>query len=308
MKLSLRIAKAAKALSAQYDVTKEWEDILGKALTNLGVEDHEVGIDVLEGDYITFEEFEAELTRCLDSLLEYTEHNPKSELAVPDLPPIPRIRLAWSLLKGTAKKTESPPSGLSELIKTVKPMGQWTNVELLEKYSKEGSLQVHEELAKRSKNRFVIIFNDDETVNAEVSLDLIRRAREQDTPQVYKLRTGELREVYRVGDFPMQVFYECPTHRDVLLLDGYCEECCDHWDVSDTERNTLLRLIVENEKGIDIYQYREKSLEELKKRFPKTYLLHKSLKEEDNLPRLKRKISKPKSGDPFRVVGTHRVF
>lgn len=308
MKLSLRISQAAKALSAQYDVTKEWEDLLGKALTNLGVEDHDVGLEVLEGNYITFDEFEAELARCLDSLIEYVEHNPKSELAVPDLPPTPRIRLAWAHLTRTTKKSEDKTSGLSELIKTVKPMGQWTNVELLEKYSKEGSLQVQEELAKRSKNRFVIIFNDDDTINTEVSLELLRRAREQDTPQVYKLRSGELREVYRVGDFPMQVFYECPTHRDVLLLDGYCEECCDHWDVSDVERNTFLRLIAENEKGIDIYQYRDKTLDELKKRFPKTFLLHKSLKEEDNLPRLKRKISKPRSGDPFRVVGTHRVF
>ena len=290
MKLSLRIEHAAKVFPRS-------EGILKDTLEHLGVDDTEIGMSVL--DFITFDDFKDAL---LGKILDLNDGS--GELVMP--PPVPRLRLIWSILKGEDKK--APEESLSDLLKNVKPTGQWTNIELLEKYGKDGPLQVQEELAKRSRNRYVIIFNDDESINTEASLDLLRRAREQDTPQVYKLRSGELREVYRVGDFPMQVFYECPTHRDVLLLAGYCEECCDHWDVSDTERNTFLRLIVENEKAIDIYQYREKNLDELKKRFPKTYLLHKDLKEEDRLPRLKRKISKPKNGDPFRVVGAHRVF
>lgn len=295
--LSARIEQASK-------VFPQSEELLKTTMENLGVDDAEIGMSVLEGDYITFEDFKAALTNAIIDL-----NDGSAGLVMP--PPVPRLKLIWSILKGEDKKPVATEvsSELSELIKTVKPMAQWSNLELLEKYCKECVLTIQEELAKRAKNRFVIVFNEDESVDIGTSLHMLKKAQYQETPQVYKLRSGEhVQEVYRVGDFPMQVFYECPTHKDVLLLDGYCEECCDHWDVSDTEKNTLLRLISENESGIDIHQYREKNLDDLKKRFPKTYLLHKNLKEEDNLPRLKRKISKPKSGDPFRVVGTHRIF
>lgn len=283
--LQARIEQASK-------VILEYQ-LLEQVLFNLGVDDSDVGISVL--GFVSFDDF----NNALVSLLGKKE-----------VPPLPRLKMAWSIIKGEDKKivAEETPSGFSELIKTVKPLAQWTNLELLEKYGKDGLLQTHEELAKRGKNRFVIIFNEDESVDIDNSLHMLKKAQFQDTPQIYKLKSGDLREVYRVGDFPMQIFYECPIHKDVLLLDGYCEECCDHWDNSDTEKNTLLRLIAENKHSIDIHQYLDKSYDELAKRFPQVFLLHKTLKETDNLPRLKRKISKPKNGDPFRVVGTHKVF
>lgn len=280
--LSARIEQASKVFPDT--------DILKTTLSNLGVDDSDVGLSVLE--FIEFDDFAQELRKNSESV-----------------PPIPRLKLLWSIFKSSHTKAEEfVSSGLTELIKTIKPMAQWSNVELTEKYGKDGPIQVHEELAKRVRNRFAIIFNEDESVDIENSLSMIKTAQYRDTPQVYALKGGDLREVYRVGEFPMQVLYECPLHSDVLLLDGYCEECCDRWDTTDSDKNAMLRLITENEKGIDIPQYRDKSMEELKKRFPKVYLLHKSLKEEDGLPRLKRKISKPKNGDPFRVVGTHKSY
>jgi len=59
---------------------------------------------------------------------------------------------------------------------------------------------------------------------------------------------------------------------------------------------------------VDFRLYKDKSLPELKSLFPQVWLQYKSLAEEGTLPSLKRKLSKPKQGDPFRVVGTNKTF
>lgn len=286
--LSARIEKAAKVL----DVPDAQESIIN-VLKNLGVDESETGLSILESEFVTFEDFNNELH------------------TVPTSAPLPRRRMAWSILKGEdtkKKEVEKATSELDTLIKTIRPIQQWSNQELIDEYTKDGKLVIHEELARRSKGRHVIIFNEEGVVDTENSLHMLKKAQFQDTPQVYKLKTGDLREVYRVGDFPLQLFHECPIHKDVLLLDDYCEECGTHWNLEEDERNVLLRLLSESVRSMDFRLYMEKSLTELKSLFPKTWLQYRTLKEEGNLPSLKRRISKPKAGDPFRVIGTNKTF
>lgn len=298
--LSDRIEKSAKVIETYESDSKE---LLKEVLQNLGVDDSEIGMSTLNDGFISFDEF-----LCAIQHLRFLRPQESTPI------PTPRLKMAWDLLRGVGDRKEPVTSGevgssLDSLIKTIRPIQQWSNTELLDEYSKDGQMVVHDELARRSKSRYVIIFNEDGGLDTENSLNMLKKAQFQETPQIYKLRSGELKEVYRVGDFPLQVFHECPIHKDVLLLDGYCEECTTHWDLETSdEKNIFLRLLLENEKNLDFRLYRDKDLTDLKSFFPKVYLRYKILKEEGNLPSLKRRISKPKQGDPFRVIGTNKVF
>ena len=304
--LSVRIEKATKLIEPYFTEPKflGGADIIRAALKKLGVDDTEDGLSLLKDEFISFDDFQAGII---------TEIMVLGNIA--DIP-LPRLKKAWSILKDQDKESHAitnptpdlPMSVIETLAKTIKPLPQWSNLELLNEYTKDGQLSVHEELTRRTKGRFVIIFNEDGSLDIDNSLNMIKKAQFQDTPQIYKLRTGELREVYRIGDFPLRVFYECPLHKDVLLLDGYCEECTTHWDLEDSERNVFLRLLMDETKGIDFRLYKDKSLTELKSLFPKIYLEYTFLSDEGKLPSLKRRISKPKHGDPFRVVGTNKVY
>jgi hypothetical protein len=137
---------------------------------------------------------------------------------------------------------------------------------------------------------------------------MLRRARYQETPSTFSIK-DEIKQVFRVGEYPLEIFYECPVHPHTLLVDGYCDECSKKWSIKEYDRNVLLRLVVESHEVADIRNYRSLDFNALAKEFPKTFIKYKELKEEGKLPSLKRKLSRNKSGDPFRVVeSAHRTF
>jgi hypothetical protein len=218
--------------------------------------------------------------------------------------PTPRLRLAWEVIK--SEKTESELS-IADLIKSNRPIGQWSDLELLEKYGENCSTEILDELEKRSKGRYCVIFTEDGRVDTENSLYMIRAARNQETSPTFIVKsTGESKEVLRVGEFPKTFLYECPVHSNILLVNGYCEKCDCLWDVDDeTSKNVMIRLITDEVS--DIRPYRNKSFEELKKEFPKVFLHYKELKELNQLPVMKRKLSERQLGDPFRVT-SHRTI
>jgi len=279
-----RIQKVIEILKP-YSVAKE--DLLTILSSNFGIDESEIGIQILESDSISFEDFQT----CFVNLVQ-------------KFGPIPRPRLMFAFT--TLKETQKKETHVLEALAAMKPIGQWTDLELLEKYNKDCSPEIEEELIKRSKNRPTIIFDGLGTVDVENSLYMLRKARHQETPATM-LVLGITKQVYRIGEFPLDMFYECPVHSHILLVDGYCEECGTKWDVNDYERNVFLRLITQSEK-IDYRFYREKKTDELISSFPKIFLKFNEMKEEDTLPKLKRKISKTHQGDPFRVVSSHRTY
>ena len=137
---------------------------------------------------------------------------------------------------------------------------------------------------------------------------LLRKARVQETPATFFVRE-DLKQVLRVGEYPLEVFYECPIHPQTLLVDGYCDECSKKWSIEEYDRNVLLRLVVDSDEVSDIRPYKNMAFNELAKEFPKVFIQYKELKTEGKLPSLKRKLSRSKSGDPFRVVSAnHRTY
>lgn len=295
--LPTRIENSAKILEK---FCPDAKSVLTKALTDLGVDDSEAGLALLDEKFITFDMFHSAFAA-----------RQGAEQLVLDIVPIPRLKMVWFILKDENKKeiNNSPASSsLETLVKTIKPIQQWSSEELLNEYSRDGQICIHEELSRRSKNRYIILFNKDGSLDVENSLMMLKKAQFQETPQAYVLKTGEFKEVYRVGEFPLQLLYECPIHKNVLLLDDYCEECAKHWNLEEEERNIFLRLIVESkEQNLDMRNYRDKDIASLKECFPKVYLEYLSLQEENKLPSLKRKLSKPRQGDPFRVT-SHKTY
>jgi hypothetical protein len=273
------------------------EELITKSLENIGIDDSELGLKILESKSTTDEDFDTAIKTVGVNI------------------PLPRIRIVLLILKGEdpfeqkqVKVNAVDTNVVEEIVKRLekqKPIGQWSDQELLQNYSKNCPLQVEEELTKRSKTRPCIIFTDNNMILLEPSLELLRQARHTNTPTTYYVG-NETVKVFKIGDFPMNMFYECPIHSHVLLVNGYCEECGIAYKDFDVqkEKYIFLRLISEEDKiqPIALRAYLEKSFEELTSMFPKIFLKYKDLKEEDNLPKLKRRLSNTKNGDPFRIV------
>lgn len=298
--LKSRVQSAVTILKSYLTSIDNPEDFLEQVLFEMGIDDSEIGIEVLEAESTSFDDFKSSISKhCGFS---------KPEPCIPE----PRLKLAWSTLtKKSATKVqetvaESGNLFSTTLIQTLRPIGQWADLELLEKYGKETPIDIEEELKKRSKNRPCIIFFDNGEVDAENSLYMIRKARYQETPSTFVIR-GEMKQVYRVGEFPLDVLFECPLHKHILLVDGYCEECGSTFDTKEMDRLIFIRLVTENLPKTDPLLYKDLTLEKLIKQFPKIYIHFKTLKDEDKLPSLKRRVSKGRDNDPFRIT-SHKTF
>jgi hypothetical protein len=285
--LKSRIEKVIPILEKNVDLKEKTEVELTSILQHMGVDDSDIGIQILEAATTTFEDFEKAFISTSSNKC-----------------PTARLKFIWEMLKCNDPTKQKDDSSISDLTKILKPIGQWQDLELLEQYGKQCPDSITEELEKRSKKRFTIIFNDDGSVDAENSLYMLRKARVQETPSTFLIK-NEMKQVYRVSDFPMDIFYECPIHSNILLVDGYCEECGTKWDITDKNKNVFIRFLISEVN--DIRPYKKMAFEDLKAEFPKVFLKFKSLQEEDKLPSLKRKLSKTRDGDPFRVVN-HKTF
>lgn len=304
--LNDRIQKASEILKTKDLSSENLQRQIQKTLERIGVDDSDIGQKILEAETTEFEDFEKAF---FDGQGLEKGQPPLIVPVSPTTFPKARLKAAWEILKGNdpfKKKSELKINGTGEELKlaeVLKPVENYSDLELLQKYGKECPPRVEEELQKRTHNRPCIIFEEDTgKVDIENSLYMVRKAHRQDTPKTYMIR-GELKVLYPIGFFPADVFYECPVHSNVLLVDGYCEECSQVWDTNEYEKNAFLRLITEQE-DIDVRIYKGKSFADLKKDFPKIYLKFNELKEEGKLPSLKRRLSKAKEGDPFRVVHT----
>jgi len=302
--LQTRVDEAAKVLKIKDLDEKNLKEKINSSLETIGIDDSDIGIKILEAETTTFEDFEKSF---YDG-----ESVKKSKLVVPitnSIIPIPRLKAAWEILKGNdpfKKKEEKLEFGQPDasLYATLRPIGQWADNELIEKYKEAGPIEIEDQLKRRSKGRPCIVFNEDGTVNEEDSLYMLRKARQHELPDKFKIRE-KLVLLYRVGEFPKSVFFECPVHRNVLLIDGYCDECGKTWDVNDYNKNVFIRLLMAEE-DIDIRLYRKMSFEELKEEFPNVFIIYNDLNEEGKLPSLKKKSSKNVDGsDPFRVHKTY---
>ncbi len=300
--LQSRIDEAAKVLKTEDLKEADLIKNISTALEKIGIDGSPIGLKVLEAETTEFAFFEDALSK-IELKKGSIVVNPREVI------PMPRLKVAWEILIGNdpfKKKDEVLTIGEPNkaLYATLRPIGQWGDNELLEKYVKNGPPEVEDQLIKRSKGRNCIVFNEDHTVNEEDSLYMLRKARQHEMPPTFQLRGG-LVELFAVGVFPENVFHECPVHSNKLLIDGYCDECGKTWDVNDYNKNVFIRLLSERE-DVDIRLYRKLDFEELKNEFPKIFIVYRDLNDEGKLPSMKKKSSTNVDGsDPFRVHKTY---
>lgn len=297
--LKSRIEQASNIIRPflkETDPTQAIDNMLQK----LGVDDSDLGIQILESAAVSIDDVE----------------KLKSSIVAVSAIPGPRLKIMLSILKGIdpfkQKEVKMPHDDLVDVVmkqlEMQKPIGQWSDTDLLHKYDKDASFEIVEELRKRSKDRPCIVFFDsNKKVDVDTSLILLRQARYSLTPSTFEV-AGKICKVYAVGEFPMDVLYECPVHSHVLLTDNYCEECGIKWNnfEKNKKKYAFIRLISQTEKiqPAVIRAYSDDSffLENLQNHYPKVMLKFQELEETDSLPAMKRKLSSTKNGDPFRVI------
>ena len=198
------------------------------------------------------------------------------------------------------------------LIDSLKPIGQLTDEELLKRYNPECSSDVVEELLRRSKGRPFVAFDNEKEgkINLEVSLRMLKESRKREMPIHYKV-SDLLFRLFVAGVFPSLVFYECPVHKGVLLLDGYCDECGHSWEGVDYKVRQFVRLIVElgqcpkerpslRQLIADARSCTADEMNALELDYPNVATVFRERCEEDNLPSLRSRtaFSSVGSSDP----------
>jgi hypothetical protein len=228
------------------------------------------------------------------------------ELMQPTMP-IPWFRKMWSILCPATSYYDSTDTNiavdtdkaagitqtLSDFVKSNRPISQWKDIELIEAYTLDALPEIIDELAKRSQNKAVMVYNRDKTLNKELSLKFLRDSRRKKVPETYA-KNGRAYILKKVGDFPEDIQEESPIIPGNILVDGYCDVSeLDYSDVPMASRQFLRLIVQHNDHGgsrmelVKLVKMAEKGVEELSNIFPSVANEFERLKETGNLPSLK---------------------
>jgi len=275
--------------ASQYVTADKPETFIWGKLAELGINDDDISYDILMSDSSKEGDFRKVFCESKPNL------------------PLPRFRKVWEILREGAeenKEIKSSFSDISALASSLKSIGQWSDKDLLEKYSQDDcSNQVEKELKERSCGRNFIVFNEDKTINTELTLNFLREARRRDLPKTFN-DGNKTYLLYPAGEFPNEVYDVCPVTGDILLND-YSEKIGVKWDMSLEGRQFVW---IMKDQGIetsalslrDIQKlFKEEGLVGLKSLYPNVGVIFEDLKVEGKLPTLKTKLSSRKKLDPF---------
>jgi len=288
--LTEKVADATQFINFAKD-SKEAETFIWDCLNQLGIDKDDLSYELLmsndckEGDFRSI--------FC-----------DKMKLAVP------RFRRVWKILKAGSKeelaKEQKQDGGLTkELIDSIVPVEQYSDTQLLEKYGATCDRRIETELKVRSEQRHCIVFKNKDEIDIELSLKLLREARRREVPSTYKDKSNKIHKVYRVGQFPEQLYTRCPVTGSILM-EGYSDDLGVTWDVPE---EALQFIAVASNEGVDINaitardlqkEYKENGMDGLRSIFPKIATTYDDLKEIGELPNLQTRLStRDAVKDPF---------
>src|SRR3972149_6862807 len=220
--ITSRVDQAATAMGISAD--QVWE-MLGK-----------LGIEKDSPDALAL--LEADTTQEGDARTVFVDKGPVK---------VARFKMGWKILKGqTSAATAGVAAGngsRGSLIGLLKPVGKMSNEELLAKYGPNGPSDISDELAKRTHERPVVVFEGTAIV-IPATLTLIEMAKTRATPATFKVGDKVYR-TYRIGEFPQTFVEECPIHGAVILAGGYCEKCMQDWSKVDNNTRVAVRVAVD---------------------------------------------------------------
>ncbi len=254
--------------------------------------------------------------------------------SVPNL----KLKAAASVLKGNSlTKTTTPNDNkmpvvqadadqktLVEVLKEQRPIANWSDRDLLERYSKDREHQVEQELNRRAKQQNFIVLVDGkffepgkEEIEIDVSLDLLKSARKRTNPSMIP-HGDKVVQVYKITELNIEdrLVELCPICGE-LLFRGYCEKCLSNFVGVGDEERAYVKLIADSENFSsesradrrDVVVSAKKGLEDLKKTWPSVWKEFDKLKLLLRLPKLRLLQSRPSTtvADPFFQDG-NRAF
>lgn len=293
-----KVAEAANYVVLTSDtpsVTPDKEAIVWECLNTLGIYDDDISYEILMSK--NCKEGDARAVFCEQMCI-----------------PVPRFRKIWSILKegGIEEQSNLSTSNINELkavVRSNRPIGQFSNKDLLIRYAENPDDSVAEdELVKRSKGNKCIAYGKDGAINITVSASLLAKAKKGLTvPSIMKNSTGEIYRIYEVGQSPEQTYDVCPVTGKVLF-EGYSDELGVTWTVPEEARQFIWLM---HDQGIQIDAftanniqklYKDEGLDALKMQYIKISEMYDELKEIGELPSLKTKLTtrQSKVADPFR--------
>lgn len=179
--------------------------------------------------------------------------------------------------------------------------------ELLQHYSpKRPNNPVGKRLEELSDGKPFLIFEDRENLDVEESLNQLKEIQEGYPPNDKVVGNGEPRKTYSVGDGPNRYAKENPIYpgRPLRPNGETCDQTGRSWEGVDKAVRQFIRLVVKDldsitvDKAHDLIDLAmsEDALSNLKDRYPSVAVDYQQRKEKDNLPSLKVKLNRRKSG------------
>jgi hypothetical protein len=297
------ISKAAQTLEIPLT---SLTDILLKA----GVPDDDIGYKLLKAKTTT-ETYLADLLRK----------------GFPDTADL-KVFAAASILKGndpfeeeSIKEIKDAPTIILEALTANRTPAQMKDQELLELYAKDRDYEIEQELHKRARfKRFIVLVPGKgaqspgkEVIDIDKSLDLLKKARKMEIPQVASF-DGKILQVFRITELnPEDRKTELCPICGKPLFQGYCQDCGLDFGGIGMDERSYIRLVTKKETfNVSSFSDRRaihasatKGLEDLKLTWPSVAPEFDDLKVSNNLPQLV--IMKPvlseKKKDPFHVDG-----
>ena len=306
--VSLRVKKAAQIISVQ-------ETDLLKALQDAGIEDSNVGLEVLNSPTTTIKDLVEIIAEHVGVKKEIPTKAAANALKTP-------VNAEPSIPEGTST---SPTTDIAALAQSLKPIQQWDDKALLENFIATRSEESETELDRRAKHNKFVVLKDPATKNmkryepgkeeidVEMTLKLLKDSRKRTTPGILPSGDGFV-IVYRITELNVldRIVEICPLCGEILYQ-GYCEKCQLNFAEVGEDELAYVNLISESDTfrkdsfsdRVAVLRSAMKGIEDLKTTWPSLAQKFDELKLLGDLPKLKKSKSLPSSkpADPFHVAG-----
>lgn len=226
------------------------------------------------------------------------------------LPKILARQIANTIFRKKEEKQSKPKS------LTVNRVSGMDFDELLQNYDPDGERNsaVTDRLRNESGGCKFIVFNDDGSVNVEVSVKLLRELKKGLGEVPHHNIGGVLQKTYCVGERPREYNDENPLLPGRVLRDECCQNTNRSWEGVPLKARQIIYLactrsgeltVRDNENIHNVLDVvtadLEAAVEKVTSRYPKAALMYKELDELSNLPALKLKPGQAngRRNDPF---------
>jgi hypothetical protein len=246
-----------------------------------------------------------------------------------------KVRVAAAIIKDadcerprneTVVNNNLSGQSIADALKAVRPIQQWNDRELLEKYAQDRDPEIEQELHKRANSRHFVVLKKGkfeqgkEEIDIENTLELLKLARKKVTPSFIPIPgTTIVAPVYFITELNMadRMVELCPICGESLFK-GFCEKCQVNFSGIGDDERAYVKLIADSDDinsrtdRKDVVTSASKGLEDLKTTWPTLAPKFDELKLTNNLPRLRIISSRPNTMDPFFVDGNrtfgHKAF